>query len=115
MSSPYGKGSQNLCITRACAEFFSDSCFLWLHTPSSSESLVECDQSKILGEYGPVEGDAGIEIAALGIKYVEIVQRASTILHTCELYIFCGSIPEVCLPGTCLTAVSKRVDGRRDF
>ena len=68
---------------------------LGLDIPPAAEGFVEVDEREILVADGVAHADLGLEVAALGIEDVDVVEGATAILESGEMNIFGGSIAQI--------------------
>ena len=63
--------------------------------PPSTEDFVEVDEGEVLVADGIADADLSIEVAALSIEDVDVVEGTAAILEEGKLDIFCGSIAQL--------------------
>ncbi len=83
--------------------------------PASSESLVQIHGRDVLIAYGVAQPNLGIEISALGVEHVDVVQATSTILHMSELDILACRIAQFGPEGGSLMGTAVACDSVVDL
>ena len=67
--------------------------------PTAAQRFVEPYQSKVLVSHGVAQSDLGVEIAPLGIQYVDIVDTAGTVLQVGQPNILAGCVAQSAFQG----------------
>ena len=62
--------------------------------PTAAQRFVEPYQSKVLVSHGVAQSDLGVEIAPLGVQYVDIVDTAGTVLQVGQPNILAGCVAQ---------------------
>ena len=66
-----------------------------LFRPAATQSFVKVDQSQVFVAHGIADPDLGVEIAALGIQHVNIIDAPAPVLQLGEFDVFPGCVAQV--------------------
>ena len=66
-----------------------------LFRPAAAQGFVKVDQSQVLVAHGIADPDLGVEIAALRIQHVDIIDAPAPVLQLGEFDVFPGCVAQV--------------------